>query len=80
MFYKIVNGLVDIPADKYLTANKRQTRAGGKNSYRQPSTRTDTLNQSFFPSTIRLWNALPATMAEAPDLAHFKQELSKLKF
>jgi hypothetical protein len=30
MFYKMVNGSVDFPADKYLTANMRQTKAGGK--------------------------------------------------
>ena len=33
---------------------------------------------SFFPKTIRLWNTLTATVAEAHGLVPFKQELSSL--
>ena len=35
---------------------------------------------SFFPLTIPVWNSLPASVAEAPDLALFKQGLSSLTF
>ena len=34
----------------------------------------------FFPRTISLWNKLPASTAEAPDLVLFKQGLSNLPF
>jgi hypothetical protein len=79
MLFKISNGLVDIPADLYLSTNDGRTRAGNKNTFKQQRARTDTLNHSFFPAAIKLWNSLPAVVAEAPDLKSFKQELSHIK-
>ena len=35
---------------------------------------------SFFPRTIPVWNSLLASVAEAPDLALFKQGLTSLSF
>jgi hypothetical protein len=72
MFYKIVNNLVDIPADHYLTPSKTRTRTTHSKKMLQYHTRTDTLKFSFFPRTIHSWNMLPATVAEAPDLVSFK--------
>jgi hypothetical protein len=75
MLYKISNGLVDIPADLYLITNDGRTRMGNKNTFKQHRARTDTLNHSFFPASIKIWNSLPAAVAEAPDLKSFKREL-----
>ena len=80
MIYKIMNDLVDIPADTYLTPATSRTRAIHSKKLRQYPTRTDTFKYSFFPRTIPVWNSLPASVAEAPDLALFKQGLTSLSF
>ena len=80
MFFKIVQGLVDIPADKYLTPASTRTRSRHSLKYRQIPTSSDYYKHSFFPQTVCLWNSLPATVAEAPGLVPFKRELSKISF
>ena len=69
-----MNDLVDIPA--YLTLESTRTRSNHAKKPRQTSSGTDVYKYSFFPGTIPTWNALPAPIAEAPDLVTFKQELS----
>jgi hypothetical protein len=76
LFYKIVNNLVDIPANKYLDRPARQTRSGHTQKFRQIQATSDFFKHSFFPHTILLWNSLPASIAEAPDLITFKRELA----
>ena len=80
MFYKIVNNIVDIDKDLYLTPAMAKTRASHSKKFRQISTSRDCFKNSFFPRTIPLWNKLPASTAEAPDLVLFKQGLSNLSF
>lgn len=80
MFYKVINGIVAIDKDAYLTPASGRTRSSHSLKYRQYSTSIDSFKYSFFPRTIPTWNTLPATAAEAPDLVHFKQELSQLSF
>ena len=80
MMYKIINDLVDIPCDAYLTPATTRTRAIHSKKLLQYPTRTDTFKFSFFPRTIPVWNSLPAPVAEAPDLVLFKQGLSSLSF
>jgi hypothetical protein len=80
MFFKIVNNLVDIPADKHLTPATASTRSQHGLKFRLPSTSSAYYKNSFFPRTITPWNNLPASTAEAPDLVSFKQGLSTLSF
>ena len=80
MFFKIVHGLVDIAADKYLTPASTRTRSNHSLKYRQIPTSSDYYKHSFLPQTVRLWNSLQATVAEAPGLVPFKRELSKVSF
>ena len=80
LFFKIVNNLVDIPAANYLTSAPSSLRANHKLKFRHLSSKTDSLKFSFFPRTIPIWNSLPASVAEASDLASFKQRLQSLKF
>ena len=61
VMYKIINDLVDIPCDAYLTPATTQTRAIHLKKLRQYPTRTDTFKYSFFPRTIPVWNSLPAS-------------------
>ena len=80
LLFKIINDLVDIRADDYLTSSTGRTRQSHSKKYRQISTRTDSYKFSFFPSTIPVWNSLPASVAEAPSLVSFKKGLSPLSF
>ena len=80
MFYKIVNNIVDINKDLYLEPAMAKTRANHSKKFRQISTSQNCFKNSFFPRTFPLWNKLPASTAEAPDLVRFKQGLSNLPF
>jgi hypothetical protein len=77
LLYKITHGLVDISPDNYLMRHTGRTRAGHRYKYAQQGTKTDTLEYRFFQKTIKVWNSLPACVAEAPDLATFKRKLIK---
>jgi hypothetical protein len=76
MMYKIINNLIDIRAEEYLTKPTRQTRSSHFLKYQQFSASTDYYKHSFFAQTTGIWNTLPAPVAEAPCLVSFKQELS----
>jgi hypothetical protein len=75
MMYKIHNGLVGVHAEQYIS---RPTRTSRKNSqaYVVPSSTRDYHRDSFFPRTVRDWNALPTSTVEAPTLTIFKSKLS----
>lgn len=80
MFYKIENSLVDIEMSDYVDKPTRPTRSQHSKKYRQlPCSKTYYQN-SFFPRTVPTWNSLPNTVAEAPSLVSFKQELKALSF
>jgi hypothetical protein len=80
MLYKTINRLVDIPPDPYLHPASTRTRSTHSMKFRQPPVRTNYFKYSFFPRTIPIWNSLPASVAEAPSLASFRGELTKLSF
>ena len=65
---EIVHGLVDIPADKYLTPASTWTRSRHSLKYRQIPTSSDYYKHSFFPQIVRLWNSFLATVTEASGL------------
>jgi hypothetical protein len=71
MMYKIINNLIDIRAEEYLTKPTRQTRSSHSLKYQQFSASTDYYKHSFFPQTTSIWNTLPAPVAEAPCLVFF---------
>ena len=54
--YKIQNGVVDIDAAKYLLPCDRRTRK--QSAFFQECINDETFFHSFFPRTIREWNAL----------------------
>ena len=79
IFYKLVHGdspeyLTSLIPDKpNLSYTLRRT------SIRPPPTRLTSTTNSFIPSTIRSWNALPATVRNLPSHASFKRMLNKDK-
>ena len=76
LLFKIQHNLVAIPADAYLIPSDSRTR--GENTFRVPTTRKDVYRHSFFPSTIRDWNALPAAATTASSLEAFKGVLGDI--
>ena len=80
MLFKIIHGLVDIPAADYLTPANTHTRSYHSMKFRQFSSSSDYFKFSFFPHSVTHWNTLPATVAESPDLVSFKQGISHLSF
>ena len=57
MMFEILHGLVDIPADDYLTPASTRTRALRTKKLRQYASSTDALKYSFFHRTITTWNS-----------------------
>ena len=74
MFYKMHSGVVAIHPTLYLTPRQYHT----SHKYYIPHSRIDQQDFSFFPSTVRLWNKLPATTAHAPSLNVFKARVALL--
>ena len=74
--FKIMHVLVDILAADYVTPASSRTRSQHTMKLRQYASSTDTLKYSFFQRSIPMWNALPASLADAPDLVSFKRRLS----
>ena len=76
MLFRIINGLVAIPSQPYLVPRGASTTTRGHNlRYLVPYSRVQFHQQSFFPSTIRLWNNLPDSVATASSLEGFKEQL-----
>ena len=69
---------IDYVAEKSSKMDKSEVHIFGQPICNRDPTVTDYYKNSFFPKTIRLWNTLPATFAEAPGLVPFKRELSSL--
>ena len=67
LFYKIINGLAQVPFEGVLVEAYKGTRRKHSMKFRQIS---HTTSQSFFPKTISAWNRL--AFAEAPSLAVFR--------
>jgi len=77
LLYKIVYGMVAIPAQNYLLPLARTSRLHHNKSFIVPHSNSDYHLYSFFPHTIRLWNALPQYTVDSPTLDAFKVNLLK---
>jgi len=75
MMYRIVNGLIAIPASLYLTHSTHSTRGHGL-KFRVPAGCVSAFNHSFFPATIRIWNQLRAHVVMSPYTEAFKSRLA----
>ena len=76
LMYKVVNELVDIPSDPYLTPVTRQgIRRNNSNQYQQPHCRINIYKNSYFPRTIAEWNNLPDSTIQANTINSFKHKL-----
>jgi hypothetical protein len=79
LLYKIEYERVAISKEERLIRPKRLTRNMHDRSYLIPSTRSDYRKYSFFPHTIRDWNALPPGIVSATSPEAFKASVAKLQ-
>jgi len=77
VIYKIVNKLIAIP-DAQLVRNRAPTR-GHDLKFHRIATRTNYHKDSFFPTAISLWNALPPDLVKLKDTEHFRKALNKCR-
>ena len=77
VLYKIINGLVAIPADTHLHFNTRNTRISNSKSLKLPICTTDTFKHYIFPATIRDWNLLPDDIVNYKNLSPFEETIRK---
>ena len=61
MLYKGLNGKASIPTDD-LDPKTRRGRNQHSKAFQTPIANTDVYKGSFFPQTIRDWNALPDSL------------------
>ena len=79
MLYRVIYGLVAIPSQPYLLPRGASTTTRGHClRFQVPYSRVQCHQQSFFPSTIRLWNSLPDNVATADTMEVFKERLQDL--
>ena len=71
LMYKIINQLVDIPSDQYLTPVTRQGLRRKDSNFLKPHSRVDVYKYSFFPWTIDEWNLLPKSTVQATTINSF---------
>ena len=69
-FYKIINGLAQVPVGGILVEAYKGSRRKYNMKFRQIGHTNSQYGQSFFPKTISAWNGL--AFAEAPSLAVFR--------
>jgi hypothetical protein len=76
MMYKLVNGLVLVNTGDRQT--DRISRNNNTKAYQISSCRTEIRKESYFPRTIRDWNALPDNCVTIGSLETFKAHLQDL--
>ena len=78
MFYRVTHGLVDISLPKDLLPMPcKITRNFHPKKYRPLACNTNYYMGTFFPSTVNIWNTLPAATLDQPNIAKFKDELDR---
>ena len=77
MFYKISQGLVDIVASDHLVQQYNKGTRGHNQKYRQIRYRTSRYGDTFFPSTIPIWNNLSPSAVNATTPEGFKEALKR---
>ena len=72
MLYKILHNRVAVPFSYYSTPISVHTR-GHPQRFQQVSAHVNSYLYSYFPSTIKIWNSLPAEVIQASSVEEFKR-------
>ena len=76
--FKIVNDLVDIPAQYKPVLRQPQPRRGNQQQFKRFSAEVDSFKYSFLPRTVVDWNNQSAQVVAADSLESFKRRLDCL--
>ena len=80
LMYKLHHNLVSFPVEDFITPLTGSTRTRSQqqgNGYQLPHCRTEHHRQSFFPRTIKAWNALPPSKINASSPKAFRLRLAE---
>ena len=75
IFYKILNGLVDVSLPDGVTPGRTLNR-GHSRKFTHILPRINAYKFSFFPRVLPLWNSLPSTVVHAQTYNEFQELLS----
>jgi hypothetical protein len=78
--YKMINGLVDVNADDFVTMSHNSHLRGHSQKLVVPKSRLDCRKYSFSNRVVPIWNALPQGVIESNTLSGFKQGISAVDF
>jgi hypothetical protein len=78
LMYKIINDLIAIPAENYITHSK-YTRTSNSKKINLYSCKTDIYKNSFFPKSVRDWNNLCDSCVLSDSVDAFKGGLRGLE-
>ena len=78
MFYHMQHNMVSISPADYIAPVQlsRSSRSGHDQMYQVPYAQTDVYKYSFFPTTVRMWNALPASAIQSGTISSFEAGIS----
>jgi hypothetical protein len=77
LLYKIINGLVAIPADQHIQPNPRPSRNRHTKTLLIHTCNTDIYKHSFIPHSTIDWNSLPEATVTSKTVDRFKAALLK---
>ena len=76
--FKIIHNLIDIPLTHLTPVTSTYHLRGHSMKFQKPAARIDSYLHSFFPSAIKIWNALPDDVITSTNLNQFKTKLAEL--
>ena len=77
--YRIIKEQIAIPKELLKTTNTTRGRGHNKRLL-VPYSRTEILQLSFIPDSIRLWNNLSQKLVDTPSLESFRNGVDGVKF
>ena len=76
LFYKILNGCVNIPVSDDLVPAGKRTRGANNKNYKHIRSATSVAAASYYSRTISDWNKLPEETVIDPSVDAFKARLT----
>ena len=76
--FKIIHNLTDIPLTHFTPVTSTYHLRGHSMKFQKPAARIDSYLHLFFPSAIKIWNALPGDVITSTNLNQFKTKLAGL--
>jgi len=76
LFYKLIHGLVHLEIPNCFTETVNSITRGHSMRVRVAHCKTEVRSNYFGIKTAKIWNALPATVVEAPSVHCFKHSLT----